>query len=73
MLQRSIVLSWILLTVFVLRILFQMAPPVNYALALSSIRLRDYVLGSLLGLTPVILLVVIFFNQVMRWADIPVS
>lgn len=37
-------------TVFVLRTIFFMAPPLNYALALSSIGVGTYVVGSALGL-----------------------
>jgi len=43
-------------SVIVLRLVFIMAPGVNYGLALSSVRLRDYILGSAIGLTlPVII------------------
>ncbi len=38
-------------SVIVLRLVFIMAPGVNYGLALSSVRFRDYVLGSAVGLT----------------------
>lgn len=38
------------LTVIALRTCFQASPPVNYALALSGIRGRDYALGSTVGL-----------------------
>jgi len=37
-------------SVALLRLLFQTAPPLNYALALSGIRFRDYVVGTLIGL-----------------------
>jgi uncharacterized membrane protein YdjX (TVP38/TMEM64 family) len=37
-------------TVILLRTVFWLATPLNYALALSSVRLRDYVIGSFLGL-----------------------
>lgn len=47
-------LQWIdtrpVLTVAALRLVFWLAPPVTYALALTGVRLRHYVLGSLLGL-----------------------
>lgn len=36
--------------VALLRLLLWMAPPLNYALALSPVRFRDYVVGSALGL-----------------------
>lgn len=38
------------LTVIALRTCFQASPPVNYALALSGMRARDYALGSTIGL-----------------------
>jgi uncharacterized membrane protein YdjX (TVP38/TMEM64 family) len=41
-----------LLTVAVLRALFFISPPVNYLLALSNVRNRDLVLGTLLGILP---------------------
>lgn len=34
----------------VLRVVFQTLPPLNYALALSGVRFRDYFMGTLLGL-----------------------
>lgn len=37
-------------TVIVLRILLVLSPPLNYTLALSSIRFRDYLVGSAIGL-----------------------
>ena len=37
-------------TVIVLRLFLWLAPALNYALALTSIRFRDYVIGSVLGL-----------------------
>jgi len=49
-------------TVFLLRLFFWMAPPLNYALAMSKVRFRDYVAGSALGLLLPIPLVVIFFD-----------
>ena len=51
-----------ILTVFVMRVIFFAGAPVNYALALSSIRPRDYVLGSLVGLAPPTVVLAIFFD-----------
>lgn len=39
-----------LLTVIILRTAMQASPPLNYALALSSLRARHYVVGSAIGL-----------------------
>ena len=37
-------------SVFLLRTIFQTVPALNYALALSAVRFRDYAAGTLLGL-----------------------
>jgi uncharacterized membrane protein YdjX (TVP38/TMEM64 family) len=49
-------------SVALLRVLFQTAPTLNYALAMSGIRFRDYTLGTLLGLPIPIALYCIFFD-----------
>lgn len=54
-------------TVFLLRLVFWMAPPVNYALALSDIRFRHYFIGSLLGLVAPIALIALFVERVLHW------
>jgi len=48
-------------TVVILRLLLWMAPPLNYALAMTSIRSRDYVLGSAIGLLLPLIGVAAFF------------
>ena len=51
----------------VLRILFQTVPPLNYALAMSGVRFRDYFLGTLLGLPlPIIAYCLVFGYLGMR-------
>jgi len=55
---RSIVLA---------RTLFQTAPPLNYALAMSGIRFREYLLGTMLGLPLPIFLYCIFFDYIEHW------
>ena len=52
------------LTIAVLRVLFQMLPALNYALAMSKVRFRDYVAGSLLGMVPVILVFALAFEWI---------
>ena len=48
-------------TLIVLRLIVFIAPPVNYALALSTIKFRDYAIGSALGLiTPMAFVAVMF-------------
>ena len=45
------------LTVAPLRLIFQTAPPLNYALAMTTVRWRDHLVGSALGLpVPVIVM-----------------
>jgi uncharacterized membrane protein YdjX (TVP38/TMEM64 family) len=53
--------------VFLLRLVFWLAPPVNYALALSNIRFRHYFAGSLLGLVLPIALIATFVERFLRW------
>jgi len=60
--------------VFLLRLLFQTLPAVNYALALSGIRFRAYLLGTLLGLPLPIAAYCLFFDylsMLLHW--VPVS
>lgn len=50
-------IRWLL----VLRIFFQISPPLNYALALTPMRFRDYAIGSMLGLvTPLAVFTLLF-------------
>ena len=51
-----------ILTVFVLRLILWAAPPLNYALGLTRIRLRDYLIGTVLGLAPPVLGLVVLFD-----------
>lgn len=48
--------------VFLLRVLFQTMPALNYTLALSGIRFRHYLAGTLLGLPLPIALYCLFFD-----------
>jgi uncharacterized membrane protein YdjX (TVP38/TMEM64 family) len=41
-------------TILVLRLVLFMAPPLNWAIGVSRVRLRDYVLGSAVGVVPCI-------------------
>jgi uncharacterized membrane protein YdjX (TVP38/TMEM64 family) len=54
-------------TIALLRLVFILSPPLNYALALSRVRFRDYLLGSALGLLPPTALAVVFFDRVLAW------
>jgi uncharacterized membrane protein YdjX (TVP38/TMEM64 family) len=53
-------------SVALLRIFFQTIPTLNYALALSGIRLRHYMLGTVLGLPLPIALYCFFFDSLAR-------
>lgn len=59
-------------SVIVLRILFQTVPALNYALALSGIRFRQYMIGTLIGLPLPIALYCLFFDYLARMLKIPV-
>jgi uncharacterized membrane protein YdjX (TVP38/TMEM64 family) len=54
-------------SIVVARTLFQTAPPLNYALAMSGIKFRQYLLGTLLGLPLPIFLYCVFFDYVEQW------
>lgn len=58
-------------SVVVLRILFQTVPALNYALALSGIRFRHYIIGTLIGLPLPIALYCVFFDYLARLLNIP--
>lgn len=49
-------------SIFLLRMLFQTLPALNYTLAMSGVRFRDYLLGSLLGLPIPIAIYCVFFD-----------
>lgn len=53
-------------SVVLLRMLFQTIPALNYALALSGVSLRNYLLGTLLGLPLPIALYCVVFDSLAR-------
>ena len=55
------------LTVFLLRSVFILSPPLTYALALSRVRYRDYLLGSAAGLAAPVGLSVVFFDALVSY------
>jgi uncharacterized membrane protein YdjX (TVP38/TMEM64 family) len=57
-------------SVALLRVLFQTVPALNYALAMSGIKFRSYLIGTLLGLPVPIALYCIFFNIVANWLHV---
>ncbi len=54
-------------SVLLARILFQTLPALNYALAMSGIRLRSYLLGTALGLILPLLVYCYFFESLARF------
>ena len=58
-------------SVILLRVLFQTVPALNYALALSGIRFRQYFTGTLLGLPLPIILYCLFFDYLAKMLRIP--
>lgn len=49
-------------TVVILRIVFQTGPPLNYTLAISGMKYKDYITGCFIGLPIPILIYAIFIN-----------
>ena len=54
-------------TVIVLRLIFFMAPALNYMLALTSLRFRDFLVGSFFGLMIPITGFVLFIDWIMKY------
>jgi uncharacterized membrane protein YdjX (TVP38/TMEM64 family) len=54
-------------TIALLRLVLLFSPPLNYALALSRVRFRDYLLGSALGLLPPTVAAVALFDELVVW------
>jgi uncharacterized membrane protein YdjX (TVP38/TMEM64 family) len=46
-----------IMTMIFLRLALWMFPPMNWAIGATNIKVRDYIVGSLIGLTPIILAV----------------
>jgi uncharacterized membrane protein YdjX (TVP38/TMEM64 family) len=57
-------------TVIVARLCFQSLPALNYALAMSGVKLRHLVAGTLLGMPLFIVLYCVFFDQIAKWLGI---
>jgi uncharacterized membrane protein YdjX (TVP38/TMEM64 family) len=53
-------------SIALLRVVFQTAPALNYALAMSGVRFRQYIIGTLLGLPLPIALYCLFFDYLAR-------
>jgi uncharacterized membrane protein YdjX (TVP38/TMEM64 family) len=57
--------------IVLLRTLLQTAPALNYALAMSGVKFRDYLIGTLLGLPLPITLYCVFFDYLARVFKVP--
>ena len=57
-------------SVLFLRVLFQTAPALNYTLAMSGIKVRHYMTGTLLGLPLPVILYCLFFDYLARALNI---
>ncbi|HEY3301338.1 MAG TPA: VTT domain-containing protein [Methylophilaceae bacterium] len=55
-----------ILSMVVLRTLLQTAPPLNYVLAISGVKFRDYLLACLFGLPLPIMLYCVFFDTLAK-------
>jgi uncharacterized membrane protein YdjX (TVP38/TMEM64 family) len=51
-------------TVFLLRLILWTSPPLNYGFALSSLRFRDHLIGSMLGLVAPVVVMAAFTESV---------
>ena len=56
-------------TVIAVRVLFGLAAPAHWALALSGVRFGAFVVGSLVGFIPPMLLFVVFGRAVIEWLE----
>ncbi len=59
-------------SIVLLRILFQTMPALNYALAMSGVKFRSYLIGTVLGLPLPIALYCVFFEYLARALHIAV-
>jgi len=57
-------------SIFLLRMLFQTLPALNYTLAISGVRFRAYLIGTLLGLPIPIAIYCVFFDTLAKVLDI---
>jgi uncharacterized membrane protein YdjX (TVP38/TMEM64 family) len=56
-------------TVVLVRVLFGLAAPAHWALALSGVRFTPFVLGSLIGFVPPMLAFVVFGRAAIEWLE----
>lgn len=56
----------VLFLLLLMRMLFQTVPALNYALAMSGVRFRAYLVGTLLGLPNPIAVYCVFFDYLAK-------
>jgi uncharacterized membrane protein YdjX (TVP38/TMEM64 family) len=54
-------------TMILLRLFLWTSPPLNYALALSTVRYPQYILAAAIGMVPPIVFLAALTEQIMRW------
>ena len=59
-------------TIALARVVFFCSPPLSLAMGVSSVRFRDYLLGTLAGNAPVIIAGVLLGERVLDWFFTPV-
>lgn len=58
--------AWPILTIAVLRSFFALSPMITHALALTSVRPRDYIVGTAVGMIPPVLVAALLTDWVRR-------
>jgi uncharacterized membrane protein YdjX (TVP38/TMEM64 family) len=54
-------------TVILLRIPLSLAPQLSQALALTNVTFRDHLIGSAIGVVPIITLFLLLFDRISHW------
>ncbi len=57
-------------SIFILRSVFQTQPLLNYSLALSNVKFRDYLIGTIIGLPLPITVYCLFIDSILKLANI---
>lgn len=60
-----------LLAIFILRVLMQTNPALNYTLSLSKVKFKDYLLGTILGLPIPVAIYCLFYDILTDYLDYP--
>ncbi|MBN2159600.1 MAG: TVP38/TMEM64 family protein [Spirochaetes bacterium] len=57
------------IVIIILRLLLWLSPPLNYTLAMTDVRLRDYLIGSAVGILPPLAVASILFEWIFKQAS----